>query len=87
MKKVLLIIILCLLSVLGVTFVRLNMIKNDKLNLQSEIKKAEENKLNIEADNQKIQDDIEKTKEEKKDKWQELEIWKNYQEKINKALS
>ncbi len=87
MKKVLLIIILCLAGVLSVTFVRLNMIHNDKLNLQNEIKEAKENITNIETDNQKIKDDIEKTKEAKKDKWEELEIWKNYQEKIKRALS
>ena len=87
MKKVLLIISLCLLTISIVLLVRDNMIKNDNKHLKNEIEKVTTEKNNIENDNQKYENDINNLKEEKKDKWEELEIWKNYQEKITKALS
>lgn len=87
MKKVLLIISLCLLTISIVLLVRDNMIKNDNKHLKKEIEKVTTQNINTQNDNQKYEDDINNLKEEKKDKWEELEIWKNYQEKLTKALS
>ena len=87
MKKVLLIIILCLSGLYAVSFVRLNMITENNSRLQNEIEKTTADKTSLEENNQTLKDDIEKTKTEKKDKWEELETWKNYQEKINSALT
>lgn len=87
MKKVLLIISLCLIAISIVLLVRDNMIKNDNKHLKKEIEKVTTQNINTQNDNQKYEDDINNLKEEKKDKWEELEIWKNYQEKITKALS
>lgn len=87
MKKVLLIISLCLLTISIVLLVRDNMIKNDNKHLKKEIEKVITQNINTQNDNQKYENDINNLKEEKIDKWEELEIWKNYQEKITKALS
>ena len=60
-------------------------IKNKKL--QKEIVELKEDSKNIDNENTKYNEDIEKLKIEKKDKWEEVEIWEKAKSKLEKALT
>ena len=87
MRKVLLVIFLCILAVFIVLSVRLNIINNMNKSIESEINEQTSINNKVIEDNKTYQDNIENIKKENKDKWEELEIWQKAKAKLEKALS
>lgn len=86
-RKVLLVIFLCILAVFIVLSVRLNIINNMNKSIESEINEQTSINNKVIEDNKTYQDNIENIKKENKDKWEELEIWQKAKAKLEKALS
>ena len=82
-----LVIFICICGVFAVSLIKArNMqIKNKKL--QEEIVELREDSKNIDNENTKYNEDIEKLKIEKKEKWEEVEIWEKAKNKLEKALT
>lgn len=82
-----LVIFICVCGVFAASMIKVrNMqIKNKKL--QKEIVELKKDSKNIDNENTKYNEDIEKLKNEKKDKWEEVEIWEKAKSKLEKALT
>ncbi len=87
MRKVFIIILACLLIILIISFGKINMIKIDNLNIVKQIDNIESNNDAIDKEILATEEEINTIKEEKKDKWQELNVWLKTKEKLEAALS
>ena len=87
MKKVLIIVLICILLIFIATSVKLELVNKDNHNIQKNIDNLTKENNKINEDNLKYEKDIEELKEVNKEKWEELESWIGTKEKIQKALS
>ena len=86
-KKTFIIILSCLFIILAISYVKISLTKLDNDNItNNNVNIKKENEI---IDNEKLETEkqIDTLKGEKKDKWQELSMWKKTKEKIKTALS
>lgn len=89
MKKLMIAKLIFLLILIGLCiflYVKYFYIKKDNDELKFEIEKAKIETTNYSSKIVNIESDVEKLKEEKKDRVEELETWKLMEEKIKNAL-
>ena len=87
MRKMLLGFLLILLLVYLFTLLYIDDLKEENVKLSEEISVVRDNLEKTVIDNQNYEEEISRIKEDKKDKLEELEIWKEIKEKINQAIS
>ena len=86
-KKVLSIILACLLIIFVASILRIKQIEDDNKYLNNEINKQSKTNEDIIKEKTIYQQKINDIKEERKEKWEELNLWLSTKEKLNKALS
>ena len=86
-KKVVLIVFIVIACILGISFAYLSKLKDDNSKLQKAITKMEEETETIGKESIETQENITKSKEENKDKWEEVAIWEKAKNKLTKAMS
>lgn len=86
-KKVFIIILSCLFIVLGFSYLKIYLIKIDNKSISSKITELKKDNESIENDILKTEKQIDKLKDENKEKWQELSMWRKTKEKIENVLS
>lgn len=87
MRKVLVIVLACILAVYICTSVKLELIDTENANLKKEIDKNQKENDKIKTQNLSYEDKIEELKEVNKDKWEKLESWTKTKEQVQQALS
>ena len=87
MKKVVIVLLLCILSIFIATSIKLELVLTNNQKIQKNIDNLSKENDKINEDNSQYEENIKKLKEENKEKWEELEIWLKTKEKIQKALS
>ena len=87
MRKMLLGFLLILLLVYLFTLLYIDDLKEENVKLSEEISVVRDILEKTVIDNQNYEEEISRIKEDKKDKLEELEIWKEIKEKINQAIS
>ena len=87
MKKVVLSILFLLLGIIIYPSYKLIIIEKENINLRSVINSVTKDNKTIKNSNINYEKQIDILKDENKDKWEELEVWKKTKLKIEEALS
>ena len=87
MKKLIILIFLCVLGVFIFSIVKIKTIENDNEKLIKEITDWTKNNDNITKENTKYEAEINNLENELKDELKELEVWERMEKRINEALS
>ena len=87
MKKVALSILFLLLGIIIYSSYKLIIIEKENIKLKSVIISITKDNKTIQNNNIDYKKQIDILKEEKKDKWEELEVWKKTKLEIEKALT
>ncbi len=87
MKKAVIVIVVLFFSIFIYSCFKLEKTKYDNKKLETYILNLKRNNKILNKRNQEYQNEINKTKDEKKNSWEELEIWQENEEKLKKALS
>ena len=86
-KKTFIIILSCLFIILAISYVKINLTKLDNNNITNKIAKIKKENEKLDNEKLEIEKQVDALKEEKKDKWQELNMWRKTKEKIETTLS
>ncbi len=85
-KKIVLVIFILSLMFLIYTCITLLRIKTTNYMVENKIKTLKKETEKINNSSTEYDNEIKKLKEEKKEKWEELEIWQKAETKLTKAL-
>ena len=87
MKKIVIILFICVFIIALLSSVSLKIIKYRNNNLQKEINNLKVDNTLLDNENNDYIKSINVLKEENKDKWEELEIWEKAKNKLNNAIT